>query len=420
MPELIDNIYIYTSNHRSLYLNPEAPDWITIEEKYKPILDLFNGKNDDIFIFEYINQFFNNEKDILIPQIKSLLMDSKIFLDNKSQNIHKDNIGNTIPKYVYLTLTDECNLNCIYCYATERRKHQNTNLDVWKKYVSDIIDFSGKPIFTFTGGEPLIIPYIFDLATYIKERGCECILLTNGTLINTNECANKIAELFGLIKISLDTNNEKISRELRGSGVVDKVRRAFNLLSNKNCNVQILATVTAKTNNDLNDFYEMFNHQVHFQPLYQSIGRARNKKNLSITGEQYYNALSSAGIFSFKNILEYRNNPCKRCSMAIEELSIDSDGNVYPCHILHSEKFVCGNLNKDKIAEIYKNSVILNELRTVNVDTIPKCRECVFRNICGGACRARIDFNRYSIKDNDDFCSFEKKAILHALLYSYG
>jgi MoaA/NifB/PqqE/SkfB family radical SAM enzyme len=57
---------------------------------------------------------------------------------------------------------------------------------------------------------------VFDLASFIKERGCDCLLLTNGTLINTEETAAKIAGLFNMVKISLDTLDETISKELRG------------------------------------------------------------------------------------------------------------------------------------------------------------------------------------------------------------
>jgi MoaA/NifB/PqqE/SkfB family radical SAM enzyme len=186
-------------------------------------------------------------------------------------NFVKNNSVNA-PKYIYLTLTDACNLKCIYCYATERKKRENANYKTWEKYVLDIIDFAGKPVFTFTGGEPLFIPYIFDLADYIKGRGCDCILLTNGTLINSTETADRVVQLFYMVKISLDTQDESISRELRGPGIVEKVRNAFNLLTSRKCNAQILATVTSKTYQNLESFSVSFNNQVQFQPLYQDIG----------------------------------------------------------------------------------------------------------------------------------------------------
>jgi radical SAM protein with 4Fe4S-binding SPASM domain len=425
IPAFVDDIFIYSSSPRSLYLNPEAPDWITINEKYKPILDLFDGKNDESVIYGHINRFYSDEKEVLISQIKSLLAESKIFKHNQSKTDCVEKFDTIKPKYIYLTLTDSCNLKCAYCYAVERKKRDNANFETWKYYISNIIEFADKPIFTFTGGEPLLVPYALDLAAYIKERKCECILLTNGTQINTAEMADKITNLFSMVKISLDTHDENISKELRGPGVVEKVRNAFNLLSERKCNVQILATVTSKTCQGLGAFSASFNNQMNFQPLYRDMGRARNNGDLSITGQEYYEALTKAGMFTLlpyfhDNIHKYRNNPYKRCAMANEELSIDADGNIFPCHMLHFENFICGNLNREKISEIYENSFVLNNLRTVNVEAIPKCRVCVFRNICGGACRARVDISKHGIKGADDFCVFEQKNILNALLHSYG
>jgi radical SAM protein with 4Fe4S-binding SPASM domain len=424
-PAFVDDIFIYSSSPRVLYLNPEAPDWITINEKYKPTLDLVDGKNDESVIYEHINCFYGDEKELLISQIKSLLAESKIFKHNQAKIDDAGRRDISVPKQIYLTLTDSCNLKCVYCYATERKKRGNADFETWKNYVSDIINFAGKPVFNFTGGEPLTVPCALDLAAYIKERGCECLLLTNGTFINTEEMADKITGLFSMVKISLDTDDETISKELRGTGVVEKAKNAFNLLSARNCNVQILATVTSKTCRNLDSFTAAFNNRVQFQPLYRDIGRARNSEDLSITGQEYYNALTERGMFWLlheyhNNIHSFRNNPCKRCAMAREELSVDADGNIYPCHMLHFEKYLCGNLNTERMADIYKNSAVLNELRAVNVDTIPKCKRCVYRNICGGACRARVDIVKDGIKGADDFCTFEQKTILDALLYSYG
>jgi radical SAM protein with 4Fe4S-binding SPASM domain len=424
-PVFVDDIFIYSASPRILYLNPEVPDWITINEKYKPILDLIDGENDESVIYEHIKCFYSDEKETLDSQIKSLLSESKIFKHNQSKNDCGNSPGISVPKQIYLTLTDSCNLKCVYCYATERKKHDNADFETWKNYISDIIDFAGKPVFNFTGGEPLTVPCALDLASYIKERGCECLLLTNGTYINTEETADKITGLFDMVKISLDTDDETISKELRGEAVLEKARNAFTLLSTRKCDVQIMATVTSKTCRDLDSFAERFNNQVQFQPLYRDIGRARNNEDLSISGLQYYNSLTERGMFSLLHqyhdtIHTFRNRPCKRCAMAHEELSIDSEGNVFPCHMLHFEQYKCGNLNTERISDIYKNSAVLNELRTVNVDTIPKCKKCVYRNICGGACRARVDIVKDGIKGADDFCSFEQKTILDALLYSYG
>jgi radical SAM protein with 4Fe4S-binding SPASM domain len=421
-PEFVDGIFIHLSSPRVLYLNPEAPDWITINEKYKPILDLFDGKNDEAVIYEYIKKHYYDEYEILLTQIKSMLENINIFKHN--QNNYYSNANDYCkPKYIYITLTDSCNLKCSYCYATERKIQGDTSYEIWRNYISDIIDFSCKPVFTFTGGEPLTVPYVFDLASCIKEHGCECILLTNGTLIDNNEKAQKISQLFDFVKISLDSINKDISDELRGEGVLEKVINAHKLLLQNNCNVQIMATVTQKTMETVDDFSEYFNNNVNFQPLY-NIGRSKTTNNLEISGKQYYDALTKKGKFKHlhgyaNKILNFKNKPYKRCSYAKEELSIDSNGNVFPCHMMHYDNLLCGNLKNEKIKDIYEKSLVLNKLRKINVDTLPECKICVYRNFCGGGCRARNDISKQGIEGWNEFCEFEQMEILDALLYSY-
>ena len=337
-PSFVDDIFIHSENERVLYLNPNAPDWITIKQNYKPIFDLINNENSKKSIYSFIKNSYASEKEILTLQMKKLFSTSNIFKQNyKNKSLSKKE--KSLPKNIYLSLTDNCNLHCVYCYATERQKHEDTTLGKWQEYVSSIIQFAGKPSFVFTGGEPLTLPYVFELANFIRKKGCELVLLTNGTLITSDNIVNKIAELFSLVKISLDSLDEKITTSIRGHGVVEKVKNVFSKLKSKGCNVQILATVTSKTCNSIKEFTEYFDSEVNYQPFY-SMGRAKHESELSITGEQYYNFLTETDKFKYlhdyrNRIHSFRNNPCKRCAMAAKEISIDQKGNVYPCHLLH-------------------------------------------------------------------------------------
>jgi len=403
------------------------PDWITVNAKYKKIFDLFDGEHTEEQIQILVRSKYKDEEKILIPQINNFIRTSNILqhnFDNLSQREKNTQISNVSPKYIYLTLTDNCNLKCKYCYTTERKKYKDIEIDKWEKYIDQVLSISQNCIFIFTGGEPLLTPYVLQLAEMTKRNNCENILLTNGTQIDTKEKAKKISELFSVIKISLDSLNEDISNDLRGAGIIKKVQNAFELLNSFGANVLILATVTSLTKNDLEKFSRHFNNQVNFQPFYE-MGRGRKNSILSITGTEYYSALTKTDIFKLlpgfhRNIHSYKNKPFKRCAMAKEEISIDSNGNVFPCHMLHYDDLNCGNLNIQSFKEIYYSSPVLKDLRKITVDQINQCRDCIFRNICGGACRARVDIMKNGIKGFNEFCDFEKKAILDALLYSFG
>ena len=426
-PKLVRELYVHCQDDRILYLNPQPPDWITINKKYQRIFDRFDGTHTVDAIQAFIHAKYADESTVLVPQIKTLIRDSKLFEHNFGQSGGaRTKTDNTVctPRYIYLTLTERCNLKCRYCYATERRQPADVGLDTWSRYVRDILSASEKPMFIFTGGEPLLVPYVYELASLIQESGCESILLTNGTQITEQETAKQVAGLFSLTKISLDSLDEQVSSKLRGPGLVAVVEEAFDLLRSAGANVQILATVTLETREALDEFSDHFKGQVNFQPFY-SMGRGRNGSALALTGKEYYAALTKTDVFRLlpgfsRNIHSYKNNPTKRCAMAREEISIDAAGNVFPCHMLHYDELNCGNLNERSLRTILCESAVLKELRELDVDRIDQCQECVFRNICGGACRARADIRKNGVDGANEFCDFEKQAILDALVYSYG
>ena len=79
-PKLLDDLYIYSSDDRILYLNPEIPDWISIRAKYKPIFQKFNGN----FSFSDIKKFIftkysSDSPEKIIGQFENLLTNCYLF-----------------------------------------------------------------------------------------------------------------------------------------------------------------------------------------------------------------------------------------------------------------------------------------------------------------------------------------------------
>ena len=84
-------------------------------------------------------------------------------------------------------------------------------------------------------------------------------------------------------------------------------------------------------------------------------------------------------------ILENGFKPLKSCGMG-QNLFIEPDGNVFPCYAWHPPHAMLGNASKGLSSVL--GSELFRSLSQSTVDTIEKCRECEFRYLCGGACRA--------------------------------
>ncbi|MCP5106367.1 MAG: SPASM domain-containing protein [bacterium] len=88
--------------------------------------------------------------------------------------------------------------------------------------------------------------------------------------------------------------------------------------------------------------------------------------------------------------------------------------------MLHYPELRIGNIHQENIKTLYNESALLKKLRGINVDSLEQCRSCVVRNFCGAGCRARVDIKKSGIRGSDAFCSFERKSIMDALLYSFA
>lgn len=423
-PELRHRLYTLTQDNRILYLEPEYPDWITINIRYKGIFDRFNGHHSRTVIDDYVRQHYPDEAEVLRHQINGLLACSRLFTHNHPPLTREGNRARPAVRYVYLTLTDSCNLNCVYCYAKARQPVPSLPFDQWVQVIDHVLAFASPLVFTFTGGEPLLFERTLDLARHIRRKGSQCVLLTNGTLIRDGGLAKQLANAFSLIKISVDSHLTEVSAELRGNGCLPRVQRAMELLGQAGATPLVLATVTRLNKDHLREFATTFANVVEFQPLYR-MGSAEGVPNLALSGDEYFDALSAAGAINrlsgyHRNIHAFRGKPRKRCAMAAQELSIGPNGDVFPCHMLHYSDLKLGNLVEgNKMDEVY-SSILACRLRRLSVDVLPQCQECPVRNFCAGACRARLGYPSPGLEGRDPFCAFEKRLILDALLHSYG
>ncbi|MCK4820457.1 radical SAM protein, partial [bacterium] len=322
-------------------------------------------------------------------------------------------------RIVQLSLVDKCNLNCIYCYATERPESTNKlTQEEHFKLIADINGISEKVNIVLTGGEPLLSPYALELAEYAKVYNNQVQLLTNGTLI-TEQNAKRISDIFSLVKISIDGSTPAIHDFHRGKGTFSKTMRGFELLKKHNASVQIAMTVTKKNIQDVDAMTKRFGSRLIFAPLFVA-GRAKTNKGLGITGKEYYEALSSVeGVKPLSRLCSSlaasKQKRIMKCAIGDGEISISENGDVYPCQLLHLPQFKAGNIKNQSLKTIYYDSEVLAACRRLTVLDIEGCKKCDIRFICGGACRARAFYEKNRLDVSGDFCEYEKLAFINGL-----
>lgn len=145
-------------------------------------------------------------------------------------------------------ITHACNLRCVHCYQDDYqysmpREELFAILDKYTAFVRQN-NFFGQ--INLTGGEPLLHPDFFDLATEIKKRGFRLGILTNGTLIDSH-LADRLRDLHPVfVQISLDGTRRQHDA-IRGKGAFRDALRGIRLLKARG--VHVLVSFTAQKNN---------------------------------------------------------------------------------------------------------------------------------------------------------------------------
>jgi len=106
------------------------------------------------------------------------------------------------PLVALLHLTSRCNLNCRYCYTEHRGEFPDLTVEKWK-WIIDELKKRGCELIFLMGGEPLLYERVEELVDYVKEKGMQCHLTTNGILIPEHIAALKKVDL---LMVSLDGN----------------------------------------------------------------------------------------------------------------------------------------------------------------------------------------------------------------------
>src|SRR5580692_8830712 len=89
------------------------------------------------------------------------------------------------PRTVRVSLTDRCDLACVYCRPSRNDGYLERRLgdDAWKAMVRALVQ-SGVRRVRFTGGEPLLHPHVTELIAFVASLGVEDLALTtNATLL---------------------------------------------------------------------------------------------------------------------------------------------------------------------------------------------------------------------------------------------
>lgn len=331
-------------------------------------------------------------------------------LDKLKQNLYQrykeDEIKNHVLSYLFLEITQKCNLKCLHCGSDCK---SNTNIpeldtDSWLKIINYIANnFSNKLAFIITGGEPLMHKGLLKIGHEIKKNNMRWGMVTNGMLINQNICNQLIHAGIYSITLSFD-GLEKSHNKLRGvSSAYKKVLETIDIIFNSQIPFKDIVTCVYPSNlNELDSMAKILIEKgVKDWRLFRIFpsGRAYNNNELLLTFQQTQQMLnwiknnkkkykkdglninlSCEGWLPFNEDKKVRDAPFF-CRSGINIASILCDGTLTGCSNNH-ESFYVGNILNDNFLQVWNTKFDIFRKRKWINETI--CADCEYKDICMG------------------------------------
>jgi MoaA/NifB/PqqE/SkfB family radical SAM enzyme len=120
--------------------------------------------------------------------------------------------------------TGRCNSRCISCDWWRQSGADDLTIDEIRTLAATLPAL-GTRVVVFSGGEPLLRPEVFDAAAAFRRHDMTLHLLTSGVLLE--RCAERVAEYFARVCVSLDASTASGYDAIRGVDALAVVQRGI-------------------------------------------------------------------------------------------------------------------------------------------------------------------------------------------------
>lgn len=344
-----------------------------------------------------------------------------------------------VPVVVVWNVTNRCNLACIHCHqdSGEPERRELTTEEAFT--LIDHLGRAGVSILTFSGGEPLVRPDLFDVIKRADEAGMMCTIASNGTLITADVAHTLKTVGVKRVEIGLDgacasthdfLRNQPGSFDLTVRGMKACVEEGFD---------EVCATMTLHTRNvgELGETVKLAEElgatRFYVNRLIPA-GRGKNVHHLDTTKEERATALETMYDIFYKNSVKGDGIQCYArgmtyygrlgyekscgtvftvsealsgysrmwekvgggiadliqkyaagfggCSAGITYAGLTASGILLPCV---PASIHLGNLLEEDLEDLWVHSEELNYLRRRD-ELKGNCGKCGYNTVCGG-CR---------------------------------
>lgn len=281
--------------------------------------------------------------------------------------------------FVWLELTNNCNLRCIHCYDGDCHKSStdSLNFDEWKNILLQLKSMNCKTV-EFIGGEPGTFPKFYELMVYTKYLGIKMEVYSNLTILNADVvkfiCDNKIPVHFSIY----GSKPEKHDTITGVKGSFEKTMAMVKTFIHNDVKVIPTATFMKKNQDEINSLQELMK-SMNLRLKIDVVRPSKFRKIDSLLPDKFVTSNVTRTQANFKTNKYYFDRASKINTCLFGKFSITSEGNVIPCEF--SREYVIGNIRKNPIIDILKKEEMQN-FWYMNFSKIEECKLCEYRFAC--------------------------------------
>ena len=371
-----DNATYLFHSDQVIIINRTNRQWMKVSKERYDILTQCNGKYSIQGIMEMLAD--DEDRDYL-KNVLDALEEMKLIGKAPTRKLHD----------VSFAISNRCNLKCKHCMVNADSCAENEffTTEEIKQAFRKVIAAKPENI-TVTGGEPLVRKDFLEIITYLRENFDGTIgLMTNATLLNEKN-VDVIVSCVNNISISLDGANEETVSLIRGANVFQKVLDAIKLLHTKGFkDISISMVVTADNDLYVDEFLELCK-KYECKPMLRALslsGQAERNKDLLTKQQLNKQKVSTYKKKEMEKSLEKNFYACS-CDAGATTLTIESNGEIFPCNLFVEPQYCLGNIREvndlEELLQKNPKKFISNCLQEFEPDTISECKNCDISYFC--------------------------------------
>ena len=289
------------------------------------------------------------------------------------------------PYSVHIDICSLCNFKCHFCFqADEKAIHHSglqrgfMDLDLFKKIVDDLAQFSGKMKKVKIGlhGEPTLHPQLPQMISYLKSKNVTEIieLFTNGSLLTPKLNKEIIDAGLSRINISVEGLTAEKYQEVTGVRIdmtkfLENIRGLYEV--RKDCKIYIKIVDVQLAEDDKKKFFDTFGDICDEIFIENVVPQWAEINKLDLKGVGMY----GQPITKYKHV----------CPFLFMYLHFNFDGTASGCTLDWGKKVLIGDVRRESALDIWRGKK-LKDLQIAHLekkrDKIPFCAECLAPMVC--------------------------------------